>query len=102
MKSLFDEAIAITNMDGNNVAFHLAKAVEEFGELGQEINKTLGIKNKKNGETDDVIKENVLEEGTDLIQCVISIFADYGITYKDFVYRLEDKNKVWLDKYIKK
>ncbi|MEO6303719.1 MAG: hypothetical protein ABIP51_11175 [Bacteroidia bacterium] len=75
------------------IAGNLCKATEELGELAQEINKLFGKKTWKPGDTEEIITANILEEGSDLIQCVISILDARGITAEQLKTTLEKKNK---------
>lgn len=87
-------SLAIYDNTRNNVSAgqHLCKLTEEVGELAQEVNKTIGRKTKKVDETDESIRANILEEGADVIQCVIAILASKGIEFEELKKALCNKN----------
>jgi NTP pyrophosphatase (non-canonical NTP hydrolase) len=70
------------------------KAAEEFGELVQGVNRTIGIKNMV-GLSPAEVKANVLEEIADTIQNVLSIGVKYGFTFEEIEEELLKKNKKW-------
>lgn len=87
-------SLAIYDNTRNNVSAgqHLCKLTEEVGELAQEVNKTIGRKTKRVDETDESIRANILEEGADVIQCVIAILASKEISFDELKESLCKKN----------
>lgn len=78
----------------------LAKLGEEYGELVQGVNMSVGVKSTNKSKKD--IIANIREESADLIQNVFSICAMLGITYDDLVKELDIKNNKWKNKKLKK
>lgn len=78
----------------------LAKLGEEYGELVQGVNMTVGV--KSTNKTKNEIIANIREESADLIQNVFSICAMLGINYDDLVKELDIKNDKWKSKKSKK
>ena len=74
----------------------LAKLGEEYGELVQGVNMTVGVKSTKDSKTK--ILANVKEESADVLQNVFSICDLLGISFNDLVSELNDKNKKWKNK----
>lgn len=98
-KKIYKEVVELQKLDaeitGASALHHLAKTAEEFGELTQEVNKTTGRKKLKPDDTPAKIKQNILEEGVDTIQCVISILASQGISYSQVKASFKNKNFKW-------
>ena len=99
MKPTFKKAIKqihqLNSLDKASTEARMCKLMEEVGEFAQGINKTIGRKRRKPGETDLDIEQNILEEGVDTIQNVLCILDGRGHTYKKIVERLLEKNQEW-------
>jgi len=93
MRKVFKDIARITKEIGVTKEKNVCKLVEEFGELGQEMNKEFGI---KNGILD---RKEIKGELADCIQILISIANQYNITYNELVAELNAKNIKWLNKY---
>lgn len=94
---IFNETKKNSKLDKKNnlgIAGHLCKAAEELGELAQSINKLIGRKKIKENESKEQIKDNILEESADLIQCVIAILSskELDFTAEQLKQKLFDKN----------
>ncbi len=100
-KKVVKEIGRLNNIDPASDAERMCKVTEEVGELAQAVNKTFGRKKIKEGESVEVIKANILEEGADSIQCIISVLHGYGFTADDIINEMAEKNKAW-QKVIKK
>lgn len=94
MKEAYSQIQTLVSEKGITLERATLKATEEFGELVQGVNRTLGIKNMKGLSTNDV-KANVLEEIADTIQNVFSIGIKYGFIYEEIVEEIIKKNKKW-------
>ncbi len=96
MKKNFNQIVSLVEQDaklnGATVSLHLNKLTEEVGEFAQVINKTLGIKTKKKYDTPEAIKDNIAEEGADMIQIIVGICHLHSITYDQLMEKLTDKN----------
>lgn len=96
MKKNFDQVAKLVEQDaefnGATVSLHLNKLTEEVGEFAQVINKTLGIKTKKKGDTPEAIQDNIAEEAVDMIQIIVGICYLQGITYDQLMEKFTDKN----------
>ncbi len=93
MKKIFKEIQRINKNDPAIASERLCKVFEEAGELAQEVNKTFGRKSKT--ETTNELKDMICEEAADTIQCIISLIDTYGITYKELIEKLKNKNIKW-------
>jgi uncharacterized protein YfaA (DUF2138 family) len=69
-KQAIEDVVRINALDKTSVTNRLCKVYEEAGELTQAINKTLG--RKVVDETEDEVKDNILEEMADTLQCIYS------------------------------
>lgn len=76
----------------SNMTGHLAKLTEEIGELAQSVNKTNGRKKRLPEETNDKIKDNIVEEASDAIQCIMAIVINAGGDYDSLKKSLHKKN----------
>lgn len=93
MKQLFDELKGIVDADTNDVSLLLNKLYEETGELAQVINKTLGRKRKKSIDTEINIRNNIIEEIVDSIQCLFTIAQVKNISYEEICLMFMLKNR---------
>lgn len=97
MKQIYKDIKKLNEITGRNLSLIMMKTTEEFGELAQEVNKLYGLKKTK--ETQKDINQNILEEGVDTIQCVLSLLAENGHSYKDIKNMMLKKNDKWYSKY---
>jgi len=93
MKKQFKQIKKLNKRDNGDVAKALCKLAEEFGELAQVINKTIG--RKPHSLSSKEIQENIIEECADVIQNVFCIADKRGIAYKEIKKALIVKNKKW-------
>jgi NTP pyrophosphatase (non-canonical NTP hydrolase) len=93
MKEVFVDIQRINKLDPATPSERLCKLFEESGELAQAVNKKIG--RKKVTETDDEIRDLILEEASDTIQCVISLIDSWDITYEEVVEKIKSKNIKW-------
>tara|TARA_R110000868_G_scaffold176916_5_gene415010 strand:+ start:17190 stop:17498 length:309 start_codon:yes stop_codon:yes gene_type:complete len=100
MESQYLRIQVINTLDEAPTAEKLCKLFEEVGELAKGVNKTIG--RKITDETPEEIRDNVLEEAADSIQCIFSILGDYNITYQELSMRLNAKNDKWVQLISKK
>lgn len=83
------------NINGATVALHLCKLTEEVGEFAQVVNKTLGIKNKKEKDTPEAIQDNIAEEAADMMQIISGICYLNGITFDQLMKKFKEKNEAY-------
>ena len=99
MKKIFKQIQKLNKLDKAGVPEALCKLAEEFGELAQVLNKTIG--RKPHTLTEKQIQDNIIEECADVIQNVFCIADKRGIPLKKIKKALKSKNKKW-KKVIKK
>jgi len=89
--------LALLDEKHNNATLsnHLNKLAEEFGELAQSVNKIIGIKTIKKGETLKDIEDNINEEIVDCTQIMFAIAHLNNISYEEIISKFNLKN----DKY---
>jgi NTP pyrophosphatase (non-canonical NTP hydrolase) len=85
------------SLNGATVELHLCKLGEEFGEFAQVINKTLGIKSLKKGDTPEAIRDNIAEEAADMIQIITGICQLNNISYDELMIKFKEKNEDYQD-----
>lgn len=93
MKEIYKDIERINSLDPASGAERLCKLFEESGELAQAVNKKIG--RKTFSESEDEVKDLILEEAADTIQCVMSLILTWGITYDELVSKIETKNIKW-------
>jgi NTP pyrophosphatase (non-canonical NTP hydrolase) len=98
-KNLYNQLAKLKEVDNlkNNATIqdHFCKLLEEVGEFAQAGNKLTGRKKIKDGETPEMVKENLLEEGVDSIQCIFTILLDKGFSWPEIKSALHKKNKAY-------
>lgn len=94
-KEIVKEISELNSKDKATNSERMCKVVEEIGELAQAVNRTTGRKILKEKDTEESLRENLLEEGVDSIQCIISLLDGYGYNSKDILRKMRQKNKVW-------
>lgn len=93
--TIYENISRLNTADPASASNRLGKLMEEVGEIATEINKLSGRKIRKPEETDEVIAKEILHEGADVIQNVISILDGFGFTAEDLLEALNDKNGLW-------
>ena len=93
MKEIYEEIKRINKLDPATPSERLCKLFEESGELAQAVNKKIGRKVVK--ETDEEVRDLILEEASDTIQCVISLIDSWDIRYDEVVEKIRLKNIKW-------
>lgn len=93
MKEIYEEIKRINKLDPATPSERLCKLFEESGELAQAVNKKIGRKVVK--ETDEEVRDLILEEASDTIQCVISLIDSWDITYDEVIEKIRLKNIKW-------
>ena len=93
MKKIFKQIQKINKFEKVGVPEALCKLAEEFGELAQVINKTIG--RKPHTLTEEQIQDNIIEECADVIQNVLCIADKRGVPYKKIKKAMKRKNKKW-------
>jgi NTP pyrophosphatase (non-canonical NTP hydrolase) len=81
------------------------KLFEEAGELAKEVNKSSGM--KVSDDNADIIRDGVLDEAADTIQCIFSVIIEFNkanpelanITYEELAERIGVKNDKWFNNY---
>lgn len=73
------------------------KLVEELGEFAQALHWESGY--KKTDKSLEEIKENQLEEGCDVIICIMAALAQQGHDYDSIKDMLNKKITKWMKKY---
>jgi len=99
---VYSEISRINKKDPATHEARLGKLFEESGELAKAINKTNGRKVLEEGENSDSIRDEIVYEAADTIQNVISIIDGFGITSKELLQAMSDKNMHWENKVDKK
>lgn len=94
-KKVVKEIDRLNKLDKKSPSKRMCKVIEEVGELAQAVNKTTGIKRLKPEDTKEAIMANILEEGADSIQCIISLLLKYKFTAKQIVDAMNEKNVYW-------
>jgi NTP pyrophosphatase (non-canonical NTP hydrolase) len=94
-KEIVKEIGRLNSKDQASHSERMCKVMEEIGELAQAVNRTTGRKILKEKDTVESMNENLLEEGVDSIQCIISLLKGYGYGHKDILKKMKHKNKVW-------
>ena len=93
IQEIYQEISNLNIFDKATHSERMCKVAEEFGELAQSVNKTIGRKINKLSEEEK--KAEIIEEGADLIQTTISLLYGYGITAEELIAALVEKNKKW-------
>ena len=93
MKDIYNDIQRINLLDPATPAERLCKLFEESGELAQAVNKKIG--RKVVTETDEEVRELILEEAADTIQCVISRIDTWEISYDELIQKIASKNIKW-------
>lgn len=104
MKEHFNRVGELNTADLATLSERGMKLFEEAGELAKEVNKTTG---RKISDIDiAAIRDGVLDEAADTIQCVFSVIDEFNvmtahttpdITYDELVERIGVKNCKWYD-----
>ena len=93
---LISEIRRINKLDGRTISDRFLKFNEEFGEFAAEVVKMQGQSHKPYDE------EHLIEEGTDALQCLMSIILDIcdlkQIEFQQFLTEMFYKNAKWEDK----
>lgn len=92
MEELYKHIKKINKLKKIKKSLAVCKLFEECGELSQQINIDLGIKNGNKFE----VRSGVLEECADSIQNLFSIANLYNITFEELTKELIKKNNKWL------
>jgi NTP pyrophosphatase (non-canonical NTP hydrolase) len=98
--TIYENISRLNSADPASASNRLGKLMEEVGEFATEINKLSGRKIRKPEDTDEAIEKEILLEGADIIQNVISILDGFGFTAEDLLNALNNKNGLW-DKVLK-
>lgn len=95
MEKLYKDIKRIDSKHHRGIARKLGKITEELGELFSGVYSFLGWKRNKKNKTESELKENILEEGADVIQNVFCVLSHFGFTYEQVIEELDRKNKVF-------
>lgn len=95
MNSIYSKIEELNIKDPASHEARLGKLTEETGEVATAINKLTGRKALKIGDNEKTIADEILHEGADVIQNVISIVAGFGFAYDDLIQAMIEKNLVW-------
>lgn len=99
MKDNYNQISELVTIDekynGATVSLHLNKLTEEVGEFAQAVNKTLGIKSKKQTDTNESIIEDICEEASDVLQIISGLCFLNGISYERLMDKLKEKNTAY-------
>jgi NTP pyrophosphatase (non-canonical NTP hydrolase) len=93
MREIYKDIERINSIDPASGSERLCKLFEESGELAQAVNKKIG--RKVVTESDDEVRDLILEEVADTIQCVMSLILTWDITYDELLSKIESKNIKW-------
>jgi NTP pyrophosphatase (non-canonical NTP hydrolase) len=99
LKHLFNEISILSKDDYAGHAERMCKLAEEFGELAQAVNMTIGRKDGKLSNNQK--RANITEEGADVLQNLICLLIGYGIDAETLLKKLSEKNRKW-EKVMKK
>lgn len=102
LKKNMKEVKRLNEKDPASLELRMCKIAEEFGEMAQAFNKTTGRKYLKKGDTPKNIRKNILEEGVDTMQCIISFLVQCGFDRDDIIRVMKKKNKAWERAIVKK
>lgn len=87
------EIVQLDKEDTHEISEAVCKFVEEFGELTTEINKVIGRKTTK--ESNEQVKDNILEEAADSLQNLLLICNKLKIKPEELLDKVHAKNKKW-------
>lgn len=90
---LFNEISELGKNDQAGHAERMCKLAEEFGELAQAVNMTIGRKGSKLSDKGKL--ELIVEEGADTLQNIICLLDGYGVTPEMLLEKLSKKNVKW-------
>jgi hypothetical protein len=93
MKEIYEKISEIAAKDSGSTEILALKAVEELGELVVSLFHEIGYKRTDKNEED--VRDNQLEEGVDVIVCMIAILAKKGFTYKQIKKKAIKKTDKW-------
>jgi len=83
----------LSKKEKKNIMERMVKLQEECGELAVAILQNHGLKGGKKSQA--AIRDNVLEEGVDVIIITLSVLGGYGFSELDFEERMGDKLRKW-------
>lgn len=92
---IYKKIIELNDLVPKPDTHRLAKLSEEFGELAKAVNKKIGMKKLSPEDTEEAIRQEIVEEAADTIQNVISLVGSYDITAEELLIALATKNKKW-------
>ena len=103
MKEHYNRVLELNELDPAPISERGMKLTEEVGELAKEVNRTTGRKKSKLSVRE--VREAMLGEAADSIQCIFSVLHQYNtenpiaenITYGDLVERVGLKNEKWFN-----
>lgn len=99
---ILNDILRLNNLDGKELSERSSKLFEESGELAQALNNYISIKGTEYKE--DKTKLDVLEEGADTIQMVLSILFDIfeghnpKVVFAKLLEKIDQKNDKWEQK----
>lgn len=100
MKDIFNEIHEINQIDKCSIEKAVCKMAEEFGELAQAVNMTIG--KKRHNLAIEQIDDNIAEETADLIQNAICVADKRGIHYEVIHKKLVTKTAEWKQAVLEK
>jgi len=93
MKDIYKKIKSLSDRDVADAEGLTLKAMEELGELVQALLHENGY--KANEKTPEAIRENQLEEGCDVIICIMGVLVKKGFTYQQILDMLNKKTDKW-------
>lgn len=95
---VYSEIKRLNKLDPATASERVSKLLEEAGELAKEVNKTTGRKVLKPSDTPQAIRKEMIDEGADTIQNVLSILDGFGVKPAEILEAMVRKNKSWAEK----
>lgn len=93
IEEVYNEIKQLDKKDPCPTSDAFCKFTEESGEWIREINKTTGRKIRK--ESDESIRENIVEEAADTLQNYLLICGRFDITLEELLLKVKEKNIKW-------
>lgn len=97
MKKIWTRIGEVNKIDNATSERLVLKAVEELGEYAETLHWESGY--KKTDKSKKEIKEDQLQEGVDVIICILASLDKQGNSYKDIKKMFNKKITKWAKKY---
>jgi NTP pyrophosphatase (non-canonical NTP hydrolase) len=97
MKKIWKRICEVNKIDNATPERLTLKAVEELGEYAETIHWETGY--KKTSKSKKEIKDDQLQEGVDVIICILASLDKQGNSYSDIKKMFDKKITKWAKKY---